>query len=108
MTGGTTEEERMKCVKAALKAIEVTIYGKITIETLDSDPEGKREMGDGIPHHTLNFDIPVQFGVPARRSCRIHETDADEFVRRVDSELLRLVRPIALTRMALNPQPQSS
>jgi hypothetical protein len=105
MSGATTEA-RMKCMMAAYKVIEMTSYGRVIIEPLECDPEGTKTPEGETPRHTLSFDVPVQFGVMARQSCRIDETDADEFVRKIDQELMRIMRAVALMRVILNPNPQ--
>jgi hypothetical protein len=105
MSGATTEAG-MKCMMAAYKVIEMTSYGRVIIEPLECDPEGTKTLEGETPRHTLSFDVPVQFGVMARQSCRIDETDADEFVRKIDQELMRIMRAVALMRVILNPNPQ--
>ena len=99
---GVSEADRQKCVNVAMKVAIVTTYGKVQIETLPSDPEGKNTQPGQTPHHTLAWDVPPQHGVINRQSCRIDKTNADEFVNAVDGELFRMMHTIAVMRVLMS------
>jgi hypothetical protein len=102
---GITESDRQKCLDAALKVAGMAHYGKIEIEPIPCDPVGAHTQPGQTPHYTLFWDIPTQFGVMHRRSCRVDETTVEGFVKAVDAELFRMIRAVALMRVILNPNP---